>query len=115
METFKKAMGLVLLATVVWLISALDLPLAVPTFALMVGITAACWWIGQTPATEPVIQQVYAWATAAMFIAIVALGSYQGLYKQVMVPRFERRVADEAATDAGAAAARRSAGSWTLA
>ncbi len=36
METFKKSMGLVLLATVVWLLSALDPSLLLPTFALHV-------------------------------------------------------------------------------
>lgn len=94
METFKKAMGLVLLATVVWLLSTLDSPLVVPTFALMVGITAACWWIAQTPVYEAAGKKAYAWATALMFTAIVATVSYGWLYKQVMLPRFEKRLSD---------------------
>lgn len=96
METFKKAMGLVLLATVVWLLSTLDAPLVVPTFALMVGITAACWWIAQTPSYDPIGRRMYAWTTALMFTAIVAAISYGWLYQQVMLPRFEKRLTDYA-------------------
>ena len=96
METFKKAMGLVLLATVVWLLSTFESPLVVPMLALMVGITAACWWISQTPGTDPLGRRLYAWSTAGMFTALVAIISYGWLYKEVMAPRFDKRLAEYA-------------------
>ena len=102
METFKKLMGFVLLTTVVWLLSFLDPPLVVPTVALMVGIAAACWWVAQTPITAPFGDKAYAWATAGIFTAIVAIGSYGWLYKQVMLERFEiavNRTAEQVASE----------------
>lgn len=92
METFKKLMGLILLATVVWLLTFLEPAMVVPTVALMVGIAAACWWVAQTPVTAPLSTQAYAWTTAALAVAIVAMGSYGWLYQDVMLQRFDRRV-----------------------
>lgn len=93
METFKKIMGLILLATVVWLMTSIDMPLAVPTVALLVGIVAACWWISQTPAYAPISEKAYGWVTAIMIIAISAMTSYGWLYRDVMKPRFEKKIA----------------------
>ncbi len=96
MESFKKIMGLVLLATVVWLMTFIDAPLAVPTVLMMVGIATACWWVSQTPVTSSLNQRVYAWTTAGLLVAIAALGSYGWLYQSVMLPRFEKNVAAHA-------------------
>ncbi len=93
METFKKIMGLVLLGTVVWLLTFIEPPLVVPTIALMVGIAAGCWWISQVDITAPFAQKLHVWVVASLLIAISALGSYGWLYKQVMLPRYERSVA----------------------
>jgi len=93
METFKKLMGFVLLATVVWLMTSIDASLAVPTVALLVGIAAGCWWISQTPITAPLNQKAYSWVTALLIIGITAMASYGWLYRDVMKPRFEKRVA----------------------
>ncbi|MEM9659055.1 MAG: cytochrome c biogenesis protein CcdA, partial [Planctomycetota bacterium] len=92
METFKKAMGLILLATVVWLLTFLDPPLVVPTVALMVSIVAACWWISQTPITDPLPRQAYAWTVSGLFLAVSALAIYGWFYRDVMNERFERRL-----------------------
>ena len=93
MESFKKIMGLVLLATVVWLLTFIEAPLVVPTVALMVGITAACWRVSKTPITAPIGDKSYGWAVALLLITITAIGSYGWLYKSVMLPRFNKKVA----------------------
>lgn len=96
MESFKKIMGLVLLATVVWLMTFIDAPLAVPTVLMMVGIAAACWWVSQTPVTSSAMDKFYAWTTAGLLVVVAALGSYGWLYQSVMLPRFEKMVAAHA-------------------
>ena len=96
MENFKKIMGLVLLATVVWLMTFIDAPLAVPTVMMMVGIATACWWVSQTPFSATTTQKFYAWTTAALLLIVAGLGSYGWLYQKVMLPRFERAVAAHA-------------------
>jgi thiol:disulfide interchange protein len=47
METLKEVLGFVMLGTVVFLFTFLNHVWFVPTFALLVGIWAACWWIGK--------------------------------------------------------------------
>ncbi len=101
METFKKIMGLVLLATVVWLLTFIDSPLVVPTVALMVGIAAGCWWVSQTPITAPTDQKAYGWITGMMIVVISAMASYGWLYRDVMLPRFEKKVAKYAEQQIG--------------
>ena len=96
METFKKIMGLVLLATVVWLMTFLEAPLVVPTVAFMVGIAAVCWWVSQTPVTASFSQKLYGWTVAGLLTMLVAMGSYGWLYKRVMLPRFEKKIAEYA-------------------
>ncbi len=93
MENFKKIMGLVLLATVVWLLTFIESPLVVPTVALMVGIAAGCWWVSQTPITAPLNQKAYGWVTGVMIVVISAMASYGWLYRDVMKPRFEKNIA----------------------
>jgi len=93
MESFKKAMGLVLMATVVWLLTFIEAPLVVPTIALMVGITTACWLITQTPVTATFAEKVQSWVISGLLTVVVAMGSYGWLYKKVMLPRFEKNVA----------------------
>ena len=93
MENFKKLMGLVLLATVVWLLTFIESPLVVPTVALMVGIAAGCWWVSQTPITASLDQKAYGWITGVMIVVISAMASYGWLYRDVMKPRFEKNIA----------------------
>ena len=103
METFKKIMGLVLLATVVWLLTFIEAPLVVPTVALMVGIAAGCWWVSQTPITAPLDQKAYGWVTAVMIVVIAAMSAYGWLYRDVMKPRFQKKVAQYAEQQIGEA------------
>lgn len=93
METFKKIMGLVLLATVVWLLTFIEAPLVVPTVALMVGIATGCWWVSQTPVTAPLDQKAYGWVTAMMIVVIAGMSAYGWLYRDVMKPRHEKNIA----------------------
>ena len=71
METFKQFMGFILLATVVYLFSLLDKDLFVPVLALMIGLWAACWWIGRTPLTADLGRKLKAWGIGAAFAAAV--------------------------------------------
>ena len=93
MESFKKIMGLVLLATVVWLLTFVDEPLIVPSVAMMVGIAAACWRISETPTTASRGAKAYAWGIALMLIVVTSLGSFGWLYQSVMLPRFNKKIA----------------------
>jgi len=93
METFKKSMGLVLLATVVWLIIPLDPPLLIPTLALLVGVTAACGWVARVPMTEPTDKKLRAWAQAVAIILITAAFSFGLLYPGYTKPKYEAQLA----------------------
>jgi thiol:disulfide interchange protein len=92
METFKKAMGMLLLLTVVWLLSSLEWPLLVPTFALLVGITAACWWVAKTPLTDPLTARLRAWGEALAIVGVAAIACYGLLYPNVMLPRYQAQL-----------------------
>lgn len=83
MVTFKQVMGFVLLGTVIWLLTAVELALILPTVALLVGVGVACWWIARTPATEDFGKQLRAWleggavTALAVFVAFAeSLGTY---------------------------------------
>ena len=47
MATFKELLGFVMLGTVVYLFTFLHHDWFVPTLAMLVGIWAACWWVGR--------------------------------------------------------------------
>ncbi|HZZ72180.1 MAG TPA: cytochrome c biogenesis protein CcdA, partial [Pirellulales bacterium] len=88
MDTFKQLMGFILLGTVVWIMSSIDWPRVVPTFALMIGLWASCWWIGRTPLTEPLGRRLYAWSSAAVFAVAMGYVSFN-LIEPAMQGRFE--------------------------
>jgi thiol:disulfide interchange protein/DsbC/DsbD-like thiol-disulfide interchange protein len=79
METFKHLMGFVLLGTIVFLFSFMDPDYFVPTFAMLIGLWAACWWIGQVSFTEPLSVRLKAWAQGAAVAAIVGFASFHWL------------------------------------
>lgn len=89
MNTFKQIMGFVLLATVVYLLSFISIPVVVPTIALMTGIAVACWWVGKTPLTANFKAQTKAYSTAAVITAASAFVAF-GWLQDVMQSRFER-------------------------
>ncbi len=101
METFKKIMGLIMLGTVVWLLTFIEPPLVVPTVALLVVIVGACWWITQTPITAVFSEKLQSWVIAGLVVVIGAMGSYGWLYKQVLLKRYEKRLAVHAEQKVG--------------
>ncbi|MFY7876181.1 MAG: thioredoxin domain-containing protein, partial [Pirellula sp.] len=71
MDTFKQVMGFVLIGTVLWLMVPVDAHLLMPTLILLAGLSAACWWIGRTPAYAERSEKLKAWGQAACFAAAV--------------------------------------------
>jgi suppressor for copper-sensitivity B len=46
---------------------------------MMVGLWAACWWIGRTPLTENIGKKLMAWGQGAAFAGVVALAAFTWL------------------------------------
>jgi len=89
MDTFKQAMGFVLLGTVAYLLTLIPWPSVVPTVGFLFGLWAACWWIGRTPLTSKFSEKARAWVSAAAFAGVVWLVTF-GWLAEVMAGRFER-------------------------
>jgi suppressor for copper-sensitivity B len=79
METFKQLMGFVMLATLVYIFTFINRDYLVPTFALLIGLWAACWWIGRTPGYEPLSKRLVAWGQASMFAMLVGWFAFSQL------------------------------------
>jgi thiol:disulfide interchange protein/DsbC/DsbD-like thiol-disulfide interchange protein len=82
METFKHMMGFVLLGTIVFLFTFMDRDYLVPTFAMIVGLWAACWWIGRVSLAEPLSLRLKTWAQGVAFATIVGAASFHWLTPQ---------------------------------
>lgn len=82
MDTFKQIMGFFLLGTVVFLFTFTDKNYLPATFCMLVGIWAACWWIGRTPLTAELGTKLMAWSQA---LGVAALVGFFGFY--LFVPR----------------------------
>ncbi len=82
MDTFKQLMGFVLLGTVVYLFTILNKDYFVPTFALLVGLWAACWWIGRTSLVEPLLVKLRAWIAGAAVATAVGFVAFHWLVPQ---------------------------------
>ena len=76
METFKQIMGFVLLGTVVYLMTFIAWPLVLPTWMLLVGLGAGCWWIGRVPYTAEWRKRAQAWSVAALLAVVVGLCAF---------------------------------------
>ncbi len=79
MDTFKQMMGFVMLGTIVFFFSFMDRNYLVPTFAMMVGLWAGCWWIGRTSLVEPLPRKLRAWAQGSAFAAVVGVAAFHWL------------------------------------
>lgn len=79
MDTFKQAMGFVLLGTVVFLFMSIKHDYLVPTFALLIGIWLGCWWAGRTPLTAELGQKFIAWLMGGAMAALVGLFAFTWL------------------------------------
>ena len=77
MDTFKQIMGFFLLGTVVFLFTFTDKNYLPATFCMLVGIWAACWWIGRTPLTAELGTKLLAWSQA---IGVAGLVAAMGFY-----------------------------------
>ena len=53
----------------VYLFTLLSHKYLVPTFALLIGLWAGCWWIGRTPLTAELGRKLRAWAGGGLFAA----------------------------------------------
>jgi thiol:disulfide interchange protein len=67
MDTFKHICGFAMLGAMVWVLTWLRMPYVAPTVAFLVGLWAACWWVGRVPLTEPRGRRVRAWLEGAAF------------------------------------------------
>ncbi len=91
MNTFKHVMGFVLLATVAYLLSFMSIPYVVPTVTFMIGLGAACWWIGRLSITASQTQKTTNWIQAIAVTSLVGYISF-GWLPGIMNERFERAV-----------------------
>ncbi|HIA19420.1 MAG TPA: hypothetical protein EYN03_01555 [Planctomycetes bacterium] len=99
METFKNIMGFVLLATVVFLmtiVSSISVPAVLPVFTLLIGLWAACWWIGRTPLTAEFSDQAKAWFGGAIVAACSGWIAF-GFVNNMMSARYEGQAARDVA------------------
>lgn len=107
MERFEQIMGLVLLGTVIYLLSFTTWSLVLPTVTLLLGLGAACWWIGQIPYGAGFQAKVRGWLGGAAFATLVGLFALTGSVtvggrevsglRGIMEHRLERYVARHAA------------------
>jgi suppressor for copper-sensitivity B len=93
MESFKRLVGFVLLATVVFILSFIEPAAVIPTLALLVGVGLACWLISKTPYTAELRDRLQTWALAGAVALLAAVVSFGWLYPDVMRPRFAGQVA----------------------
>jgi suppressor for copper-sensitivity B len=84
MDTFKHAMGFVLLGTV-WFIlySSVSSPMVVPTLGLLFGLWASCWWIGRISPLAETPAKVRGWFQAIAFSAVIWVLMFPGIDKIV--------------------------------
>lgn len=100
MDTFKQFMGFVLLGTVVYLFWTLNRTYLVPTFALLIGLWAGCWWIGRTPLFASLSRKLTAWAIGAAVAAAVGVFAFLFLTPALLdgepysQPRLEKLAAE---------------------
>lgn len=76
METLKEILGFVMLGTVVFLFTFLKHDWFVPTFAFLVGIWAACWWIGKGQEKSGGPVGFGRWVQAAGVAAAIGFASF---------------------------------------
>ena len=84
METFKQAMGFVLLATVVYLMISLKQDMLLFTVAFLVFVALGCWWYGRFATFDKTKSKRMAHLLAALLIvaggARLAFGSFRGMF-----------------------------------
>jgi len=79
MDTFKQIMGFVLLGTVVYIFTFLEISYVVPAVGLLFALWAACWWIARTPPTAELGAKVRAWLEAAAWVGVMWILLFPGI------------------------------------
>ena len=91
METFKEIMGYVLLGTIIFILTYVDIELVVPTVAFLFGLWPACWWFGRVPFTASKAKKVRNQFGAICFATLIGLFSFTW-FADLMEARFDKRV-----------------------
>lgn len=76
METFKQLMGFVLLGTVVFVFTFLDKNYLVAVSGSLVGLGAACWWIGRSPIYADLKRKAFDWSVAVAMASVLTWVSF---------------------------------------
>ncbi|MDO5566327.1 MAG: cytochrome c biogenesis protein CcdA, partial [Planctomycetia bacterium] len=76
METFRIAMGYVLLVAVVWILFSMPQTLVIPTITLLFALWFGCWFIGRLPFDATGKQKTRAWLVSLTVVAVVILLSF---------------------------------------
>lgn len=84
MDTFKQMLAFVLLGTIVYMFTFLNKNYLVPTFAMLVGLWAGCWWIGRTPLWAESHRKVLAYAQGGIFAGLVGWFAFTSLVPGVV-------------------------------
>lgn len=79
MDTFKQVMGFVMMAAAVFFFSGIEDEWKISALTLLLGVAAACWWIGKVPVYEPLGKQLTAWVTAGAAAAILGIAAFSFL------------------------------------
>jgi len=79
MATFKEMLGFVMLGTVVYLFTFLQHDWFVPTLAFLVGLWAACWWVGRAQAKLGAGVGFGRWVQAAAFATAIGTAAFMFL------------------------------------
>ena len=75
MDTFKQAMGFLLMATVVFLFMSVSAEYTIPTLTVLLGISIGCWILGRTPMTAEFNTKLQGWiGCIAVIGASVVIG-----------------------------------------
>lgn len=90
METLKEFLGFVMLGTVVYLFTFLGDQRVVPTFSMLIGIWAACWWVGRAQQSGGGSIGYGRWLQAAGILATIAYLSFLFLGPVVSVIEWEK-------------------------
>ena len=102
METFKEIMGYVLLGTIIFILTYVDIELVVPTVAFLFGLWPACWWFGRIPFTASKGKKVRNRLGAVGFATLIGLFSFTW-FADLMEARFDKRVDQIVAASGGTA------------
>ncbi|MCC7084002.1 MAG: thioredoxin family protein [Pirellulales bacterium] len=76
MDTFKQICGFFLLGAMIWVLTWLKFYYVTPTVAFLVGLWAACWWIGRVPLTVSTAKRLSAWGWSIAIAILAGVASF---------------------------------------